>query len=158
LSEENGKKLERVGTSYSNTVDQKLERIIAMRQIALIGAMAGLLMVGAFGCGKQGGNDSQSKAEHARDEFVKGLQDTVDSLQAKMNKLGDMAAAKGSEAKAKYDTEVKPALEKKLDQTKAVLAKVKAESGTAWEDTKDAAQSAVNGLKAAYDDAAKMFE
>ena len=129
-----------------------------MRHMAVVGVMAGLLMVGAFGCGKQGQDNGQSKAEQARDEFVKSLQDTVDSLQANMNKLGNLAAAKGTEAKAKYDTEVKPALEKKLEEAKGTLAKVKAQSGSAWESMKDSAQSAVDGLKVACDEAAKLFE
>ena len=129
-----------------------------MRRIALIGAMAGLLMVGAFGCSKQEPSDAQKKSEQARDEFVKTLQATVDSLETNMNKLGALASAKGAEARAKYDADVKPALQKKLDQAKSALATVKAESGEAWEDMKGAAQSAVDGLKSAYNDAAKMFE
>ena len=129
-----------------------------MRQIALVGAVAGLLMVGAFGCGTERQDNAQSKAEQARDEFVKSMENTVDSLQANMNRLGALAAAKGAEAKAKYDTEVKPALEKKLEQAKAALATVKAQSGSTWESMKDTAQSAVDGLKAAYNDAAKVFE
>ena len=129
-----------------------------MRRIALIGAMAGLLMVGSFGCGKQGQDDAQSQSEQARDAFVKTLQDTVDSLQANMNKLGALAEAKGAQAKAKYDAEVKPTLDEKLEQAKSALAEVKEQGGSTWESMKDSAQSAVDGLKAAYDKAAKMFE
>ena len=129
-----------------------------MRQIAMLSAIAGLLVVGAFGCSNQGQENPQSKAEQARDAFVKSLQDTVDSLQANLNRLGALAAAKGAESKAKYDAEVKPVLEKKLEEAKAALAQVKAQSGSAWESTKDAAQSAVDGLKDACRGAAKMFE
>ena len=129
-----------------------------MRIITVACAMMGLLLVGTLGCTKQADNNVQTKADQARDEFVKSLQDTVDGLQADMNKLGALAAAKGTEAKAKYDTEVKPELEKKLEQAKTVLAKVKAQSGSAWESTKDAAQAAVDDLKSAYDKAAKLFE
>ena len=119
--------------------------------------MAGLLLVGTLGCGKQPVTATQSQADQARDEFVKSLQNTVDSLQDNMNKLGALAEAKGTEAKAKYDTEVKPELEKKLQQAKTVLAKVKAQSGSAWEGMKADAQSAVDDLKGAYDKAAKQF-
>ena len=120
--------------------------------------MAGLLMVAASGCSRQGQDNTPSGSEQARDAFVKSLQDTVDSLQANMDRLGTLAAAKGADAKARYDAEVKPALDKKLEQAKAALARVKAESGSAWESTKDSARSAVDGLKAAYDGAVKRFE
>ena len=123
-----------------------------------MGAVSVLLMVVALGCAKTEQENAQSKSEKARDEFVKSAQDTVDSLEANMNKLGALASAKGAEAKAKYDADVKPALDRKLDQAKATLAKVKAQSSLAWEDTKDAAQSAVDGLKDAYNDAVKMFQ
>ena len=130
-----------------------------MRQITLAGAIATVLMVAAFGCGKQEPQDNaQSKSEQDRDQFVKSMQDTVDSLEANMNKLGALASAKGAEAKAKYDAEVKPALEEKIEQTRVVLAKVKTQSGAVWEGMKSVAQSSVDGLKASYDQAAKMFE
>ena len=129
-----------------------------MRLFTVICALAGLLLVGTLGCGKPADNNTQTKADQARDEFVKSLQETVDSLQANMDKLGALAAAKGAEAKAKYETDVKPELEKKLDQAKTVLAKVKVQSGAAWESMKADAQSAVDAAKDAYDKAAKLFE
>ncbi|HUU93565.1 MAG TPA: hypothetical protein VM238_20425 [Phycisphaerae bacterium] len=104
------------------------------------------------------GQQCPSEGHQARDEFVKSLQNTVDSLQANIGKLGALAAAKGTEAKAKYDAEVKPALDKKLEQAKATLAKVKAQSGSTWESMKDAAQTAVDDLGTGYDKAVKMFE
>ena len=129
-----------------------------MRQLAWVGAIAALVMVAAFGCSKQGQADAQAKAEQARDAFVKGLQDTVDGLQADIDKLGTAVAAKGAEAKAKYNAEVKPALDKKLAEAKVALAKVKAQSALAWESTKDAAQSAVDDVKDAYNKAVKKFD
>ena len=129
-----------------------------MRLFAVVCAMTGLLLFGTLGCGKPADNSAQTKADQARDEFVKSLQNTVDNLQANMNKLGALAAAKGSEAKAKYDSDVKPELDKKLEQAKATLAKVKAQSGSTWESMKDVAQAAVDDLKSAYDKAAKLFE
>ena len=129
-----------------------------MRLLTAVCLMAGLLLATTLGCSKQGDNNAGAKADQAKDEFVKSLQNTVDSLEANMNKLGALAAAKGSEAKAKYDKDVKPELDKKLEQAKSTLANVKAQSGSAWETAKDAAQAAADDLKSAYDKAVTLFE
>ena len=129
-----------------------------MRPFRVICAMAGLLLAVTLGCGSPADNSAGAKADKAKDEFVKSLQNTVDSLETNMSKLGALAAAKGAEAKAKYDKDVKPELEKKLEQAKSTLAKVKAQSGSAWESTKDVAQAAVDDLKNAYDKAVTLFE
>ena len=127
-----------------------------MRLLTVVCALASLLLVASLGCSRQD-NSPQTDADRAKDAFVKSLQETVDSLQDNIDKLGTLASAKGSEAKAKYDKDVKPELDKKLDQAKSSLNKVKSMSGSAWETTKAGAQAAVDDLKAAYDRAVKMF-
>ena len=120
--------------------------------------MAGLLLVGISGCGKPADDRVQTESDKARDEFVKSLEDTVDSLQDNMVKLGVAAAAKGGEAKTMYDAEVKPELEQKLEQARNALSKVKAQSGSTWESMKDVANASVDELKNAYDKAVSKLE
>jgi hypothetical protein len=65
--------------------------------------------------------DAQSRAEQARDELVSSLHSTASNLQANINKLGALAAAKGPETKAAYDAEVRPALEERVGDAAAII-------------------------------------
>lgn len=94
--------------------------------------------------------------EQTKDQYARQMRDELDLMNQRLNLLKERAAKAEGETKAKIDTQIE-ALSKKVTDVEAQLEKLKSSSGDAWKDMKGGVESAVNDLKAAYDEAKSNF-
>lgn len=96
-------------------------------------------------------------AAQKRDEYAADLQDKMDELDVKIEKLKAKSADVKDDAKAKWDDKMK-ALQAKREAAAEKFAKMKDASGDAWEEMRSGLQKSWEELREAFDDASAELE
>jgi hypothetical protein len=104
---------------------------------------------------RQAAEKAAARAAEARDEFAKGLEARLDAAQEDMHKLITQAETAGGDTLAAFNNETRPALERKVKEARATLAKLKGQSGMTWQGMKTQAEAAIDAVKQACEQAAK---
>jgi hypothetical protein len=97
-------------------------------------------------------------AAATKEQLVKQAGDRVAALNAKMDALEEEARGMGTAAQQKWETELRPELQKSIQDAEAKLNEVKESAGDAWKDLNAGVQQRIDKLNAAFDAAKKELE
>lgn len=86
------------------------------------------------------------------------IQEKLNGLQADIDKLETRLKEGAQELQARYQSEFKPALNNKMEDLKARLAKAKDQAEPEWEKFKSDMQAAVADLKSSYEKAVEALK
>ena len=97
-------------------------------------------------------------AGKTKEEMVRTLEGQVETMEKKMADLKKEAASRGEEFKQRWNREIEPGLQKRLEQVREEMGRLREGAGDSWKQMKGRFEEVFDDLQKAYEAAEKELK